>query len=74
MDRIYVMQLVRSFQVGAISRRTFLQRASVAVGGMAAANMLLAACRPVQGTPRLRCMDCSPAYPQSHPRFMCATF
>jgi carboxymethylenebutenolidase len=47
MDRIYVMQLVRSFQVGQISRRVFLQRASVALGGMAAANMLLAACTPV---------------------------
>ena len=52
MDRIYVMQLVRSFQVGQLSRRAFLQRASVAVGGMAAANLLLAACRPVSGTPR----------------------
>ncbi len=47
MDRIYVMQLVRSFQVGQISRRTFLRRASVAVGGMATANLLLAACVPV---------------------------
>jgi carboxymethylenebutenolidase len=47
MDRIYVMQLVRSFQVGQISRRTFLRRASVAVGGMATANLLLAACMPV---------------------------
>jgi carboxymethylenebutenolidase len=46
------MQLVRSFQVGQISRRAFLQRASVAVGGMAAANLLLAACVPVSGTPR----------------------
>ena len=52
MDRIYVMQLVRSFQVGQISRRAFLQRASAAVGGMAAANLLLAACQPVSGTPR----------------------
>lgn len=52
MDRIYVMQLVRSFQVGQLSRRAFLQRASVAVGGMAAANLLLAACRPISGTPR----------------------
>lgn len=52
MDRIYVMQLVRSFQVGEISRRTFLRRASVAVGGMATANLLLAACQPVSGTPR----------------------
>ena len=39
MDRIYVMQLVRSFQVGQISRRV-LRRASVAAGGMAAANLL----------------------------------
>jgi carboxymethylenebutenolidase len=52
MDRIYVMQLVRSFQVGAINRRTFLQRASVALGGMAAANVLLAACQPVTAPPR----------------------
>jgi carboxymethylenebutenolidase len=52
MDRIYVMQLVRSFQVGQLSRRAFLQRASVAVGGMAAANLLLAACRPISSTPR----------------------
>lgn len=47
MDRIYVMQLVRSFQVGAIDRRTFLRRTSAAVGSLAAANLLLAACRPV---------------------------
>lgn len=44
MDRIYVMELVRSFQVGEVSRRDFLKRASLAVGGMAAANSLLAAC------------------------------
>ncbi len=52
MDRIYVMQLVRSFQMGAISRRSFLRRTSVAFGSMAAANLLLAACRPVTATPR----------------------
>jgi carboxymethylenebutenolidase len=51
MDRIYVMQLVRSFQVGAISRRTFLQRAGTAVGASSAA-LLLAACQPISGTPR----------------------
>lgn len=44
MDRVYVMQLVRSFQVGELSRRNFLLRASVALGSVAAANMLLAAC------------------------------
>jgi carboxymethylenebutenolidase len=48
MDRIYVMQLVRSFQVGEISRRTFLARAGAALGSLSAANMLLAACQPIQ--------------------------
>lgn len=48
MDRIYVMQLVRSFQVGEISRRTFLSRAGAALGSLAAANLLLAACQPIQ--------------------------
>lgn len=48
MDRIYVMQLVRSFQVGEITRRTFLARASAALGSAAAANLLLAACQPVR--------------------------
>lgn len=48
MDRIYVMQLVRSFQVGEISRRAFLSRASAALGSVAAANLLLAACQPIQ--------------------------
>ncbi len=44
MDRIYVMELVRSFQVGEISRREFLKRTGVAIGSLAAANTLLAAC------------------------------
>lgn len=52
MDRIYVMQLVRSFQVGAIDRRTFLKRAGAALGSMSAATLLLAACQPISGTPR----------------------
>jgi carboxymethylenebutenolidase len=43
MDRVYVRQLVRSFRCGEISRRTFLQRATVLLGG-AAAHMVLAAC------------------------------
>lgn len=47
MDRIYVMQLVRSFQVGELNRRAFLRRATVALGSLAAANALLAACTPV---------------------------
>jgi carboxymethylenebutenolidase len=46
MDRIYVMQLVRSFQVGEITRRDFLKKATLALGSAAAANMLLAACSP----------------------------
>ncbi len=52
MDRIYVMQLVRSFQVGEISRRTFLHRATAAVGSLSAATLLLAACQPVTGALR----------------------
>lgn len=52
MDRIYVMQLVRSFQVGEINRRTFLLRASAALGSLAAANVLLAGCAPVSTMPR----------------------
>jgi len=47
MDRIYVMQLVRSFQIGTLDRRTFLRRAGAAIGSLAAANLLLAACQPV---------------------------
>lgn len=46
MDRVYVMQLVRSFQVGEITRRDFLSKATKALGSVAAANMLLAACLP----------------------------
>lgn len=46
MDRVYVMQLVRSHQVGELSRRDFLARAGVALGSVAAANTLLAACTP----------------------------
>ena len=47
MDRVYVMELVRSFQCGYISRRTFLKRATIALGSVVAANALLAACGPV---------------------------
>lgn len=52
MDRIYVMQLVRSFQVGEISRRAFLRRATAAVGALSATSLLLAACQPVSAPPR----------------------
>ena len=45
MDRIRVMELVRSFQVGEIDRRDFVKKATVAVGSVAAANALLVACR-----------------------------
>ncbi len=44
MDRIYVMQLVRSFQVGEIGRREFMKRSAAAIGSLAGANALLAAC------------------------------
>lgn len=51
MDRIYVMQLVRSFQVGQLTRRDFLKKATLALGSAAAANMLLAACSPAPTEP-----------------------
>lgn len=46
MDRIHVMQLVRSFEIGQLSRRSFLAKATVALGSAAAASSLLAACTP----------------------------
>jgi carboxymethylenebutenolidase len=53
MDRLHVMQLVRAFQVGELSRREFLKRTTLAVGSLAAANTLLAACTqfPNQAAP-----------------------
>jgi carboxymethylenebutenolidase len=51
MDRVYVMQLVRSFQCGFIGRREFLKRATAALGSAAAANTLLAACTPLPAQP-----------------------
>lgn len=44
MDRVEVMQLVRSFQCGYLTRREFVQKASLALGSLAAANALVAAC------------------------------
>ena len=43
MDRIHTMELVRSYQVGELSRRDFLTRVSTALGSAAAASMLVAA-------------------------------
>ncbi len=51
MNRVQSQELVRSFQVGEISRREFLARATVAFGSLAAASSLIAACAPVAGTP-----------------------
>lgn len=53
MDRIYVMQLVRAFQVGEMSRRDFLKKATAALGSAATANLLLAACNasPAESPP-----------------------
>lgn len=44
MDRVHVMQLVRSYQVGQLTRRSFLKQATIAVGSAIAANSLLVAC------------------------------
>jgi len=46
MDRIYLMELVRSRQVGTVTRREFLQQATVVLGSAVTANLLLAACTP----------------------------
>ena len=44
MDRIEVMELVRTYQVGGMNRREFLQRATAVIGSAIAANTLLVAC------------------------------
>ncbi|MCB8943082.1 MAG: dienelactone hydrolase family protein [Ardenticatenaceae bacterium] len=44
MNRIEVMELVRSYQIGSLNRREFLQRATAVIGSALAANTLLAAC------------------------------
>lgn len=51
MDRIYVMQLVQSYQAGGMTRREFARRVGIAVGSLSAANLLLAACAPVTPAP-----------------------
>lgn len=48
LNRIYAMELVRSFQVGELDRRDFLRKATALFGSAALANMVLAACVPVQ--------------------------
>lgn len=42
MDRIEVMNLVTSYQLGKVNRRQFLQRTALAVGSLSVANMLAA--------------------------------
>jgi carboxymethylenebutenolidase len=44
MDRIQVMELVHALQTGAMNRREFVQRVTVAIGSASAATTLLAAC------------------------------
>lgn len=47
MDRAYVMELVKSFQTGGITRREFTKRATIALGSVSMVNLLLAACQPI---------------------------
>lgn len=49
-DRVYLMELVRDRQIGNVSRREFLQRATAVLGSAVAANTLLAACAPTAGS------------------------
>lgn len=51
MNRVQSQELVRSYQVGEISRREFLVKATAIFGSLAAANTLLVACAPAMGTP-----------------------
>jgi carboxymethylenebutenolidase len=44
MNRVELMELVRDYQVGGVSRRQFLLRATATLGSVVAANTLLAAC------------------------------
>jgi len=46
MDQITLQELVRERQIGAVSRRDFLIRATAVLGSTAAASTLLAACTP----------------------------
>jgi len=49
MDQITLQELVRERQIGAVSRRDFLIRATAVLGSTAAASTLLAACTPSSG-------------------------
>ena len=51
LNRIYAMELVRSFQIGELSRRDFLLKATAVFGSAAVATTLLAACQPLQNAP-----------------------
>ncbi|MAT97519.1 MAG: carboxymethylenebutenolidase [Anaerolineaceae bacterium] len=44
MNRVELMELVRDFQIGGVTRRQFLVRATAVLGSAIAANTLLAAC------------------------------
>lgn len=44
MNRIELMELVREYQIGHVSRRQFLVRSTAVLGSVVAANSLLAAC------------------------------
>ena len=44
MNRVELMELVRNYQVGGVTRRQFLVRATAVLGSAIAANSLLAAC------------------------------
>ena len=52
MNRVELQELVRERQIGTVSRRDFLVRATAFLGSAAAANTLLAACAPAaESTP-----------------------
>jgi len=52
MDRIKTMELVQAYQSGRMSRREFGRGLVIALGSVAAADLLLAACAPITPAPR----------------------
>ena len=69
MNRIELMETVREYQIGKLSRRKFLIQSTAVLGSVAAANTLLAACtaNPNDNPPPVVDESADTAVPQSNP-------